>query len=62
MKKEVEIIVPKSIEPKAIGNVWNINPGPAELGSRLYVKTIGNIITPAKIATKVSKNATAELT
>ena len=35
IKNNVEIITPKSIEPNAIGNVWNIKPGPAELGSRL---------------------------
>ena len=61
-KKEVAMIPPKSIDPKAIGNVSNINPGPAVFGSRLYVKTIGKIIMPANIATNVSKKATAEPT
>ena len=62
IKKEVAMTPPKSIDPKAIGKVWNINPGPAVFGSRLYVKTIGKIIIPANIATNVSKKATAEPT
>ena len=33
IKKAVAIILPKSMAPKAMGKVWKIRPGPAELGS-----------------------------
>ena len=62
IKKSVPNTSPPGIAPKAIGSVWKINPGPADDGSRLYVKTIGKIITPANIATNVSAKATREVT
>ena len=34
IKNAVAIILPKSIAPNAIGKVWKIRPGPAELGSK----------------------------
>ena len=62
IKKKVAMILPNGIAPNAIGKVWNIKPGPAVEGSRLNVNTIGKIIIPARIATKVSAKATIEVT
>tara|TARA_B100001113_G_C21027522_1_gene586442 strand:- start:60 stop:557 length:498 start_codon:yes stop_codon:yes gene_type:complete len=62
MKNNVAMTSPNGIAPKAIGSVLKISPGPAVEGSRLYVKTIGNIIIPARIATNVSEKATTVVT
>ena len=61
-KNRVATNSPYGMTPNAKGNVWKINPGPADDGSRLNVKTIGKIIIPANIATKVSDNATTVVT
>ena len=57
IKKSVPKNVPPSIEPKAMGSVWNMRPGPAP-GSSPFANTIGKIAIPANNATAVSANAT----
>src|SRR5690606_41637421 len=53
-KNSVPNNTPAGMPPKAIGSVWNLNPGPAASSSPL-ANTTGKIARPAANATNVSR-------